>query len=144
MNPSSRSILECWLAWSCVGFVQATSGAMSWWVKWSCHIQKTLLCFGPPWSLDFIIFPPPFPLWSLSLGEGCDVDVTFLTKYPMVTYSLHFDQLVIRFRVNLHPLHKEAFLMRSESCTGLGLVHPSVHNNPHYLHFPTTTRHGSL
>lgn len=67
----STSMLECWLAWSCSGFVQAMVAAMNSWMEGFCYVQQTLfLAPDLPSILAFESFHPhPFcngsePWWK--------------------------------------------------------------------------------
>lgn len=57
---SLSSMLECWLASSCTGFLQTAPVVMSLWVQWPCHVQKTVFHSGPQWPLTLTISPPHY------------------------------------------------------------------------------------
>lgn len=61
----------------------------------SCPVQKIL--FRGRWQSSLISgyysLPPPLPWWSLGLGGGDDIDVTFATEHAQMLLSVYFHQL---------------------------------------------------
>lgn len=85
-DPDTYSLLECWLTWLCSGLVQATTGSVSSWVQWFCHIQKTLFYPSPLWSLT--ILPPSLPLsvQNLSLVSYSSTNYPILANFWAAFY----------------------------------------------------------
>lgn len=76
-----------------------------------CHVQKTLILYGPAQPLAFTTFLPSLPYRSPSLGRG---------DSPVGGWAHCIDRLWIlislSFCLKHCPLHKGTSLMGSESC----------------------------
>lgn len=85
-------MLDCQVTWSCPGFVQATTAAVSACIQCSCRIQKTVFHPGLPNFCLLQSFPPlPWLFLSLELGRrGCGINVPFRAEH--VADTLHSDQ----------------------------------------------------
>lgn len=77
-------MLECWLACSSVGPVQATKAVVS---AVLAHPEDTVSLYSSVVTVLLI------PQWSLSTGGGGARDGPSVTQHPTGTYSLHFDYL---------------------------------------------------
>lgn len=84
------SMLDCWMAWSQVGNYN--------WDEFKCT--------GPVSSSFWLLalrISLPLCWCFLNLGhKSSDVDVPILPEYPIVIYSLHFDQLWISVLNTVH------------------------------------------
>lgn len=103
-------MLECWLAWSCAGLVQATMAAVSSWVQQPCHVQKSL--FQASLTSGYYSLLSLLLQWPLRLEGG------IWYRCPVCGRELHcylFSALwlVVSFCMNYHSQHQETSLMKS-------------------------------
>lgn len=100
-------MLECWLAWSSAGLVQATTGTHK--------FVNTTVLLGPEsivllWLSLTSGFYNLSDLFSKMVSESWDRDVLFVVKYSKVTYSLCFSP-VVGFYTNHYGLCKVTSLL---------------------------------
>lgn len=100
-------MLECWLAWSSAGLVQATTGTHK--------FVNTTVLLGPEsivllWLSLTSGFYNLSDLFSKMASESWDRGVLFVVKYPKVTYSLCFSP-VVGFYTNHYGLCKVTSLL---------------------------------
>lgn len=100
-SEPSYAVLEWDLTWSCI------TGAVQF---HSYHGQKILFYSGPLWPLALPDFLPSSSM--MPEGWGCGIDSHLCLGTPLSALWA-----VLSFCMNCHPLHKEIFLMRSESCS---------------------------
>lgn len=76
--------------------VQVTTAALSSWVQWPCHLQKTPCHSTPPPPLAYMFFLPLLGSCSLSLsGGGGDTDVSSVNDCPSSTFSQHGNKFLV-------------------------------------------------
>lgn len=87
---TSRSMAGCWSAWSCSGFVQVTTAAVSSWMQWTCYVQKMLFWPSPPQPLALTVLTSSLLWRSSSLGVGWG---RVRHKHPNYRRALHWHLL---------------------------------------------------
>lgn len=98
-SPSSSSLLECWVAWSCAGLVKPNSHR----VPWACQEAQRLFLFSPLWLLPHTVFPSPLPQCPSAFGRS----MIKIFSFDCVFYSplfFVFDQLWISALTTTSPL----------------------------------------
>lgn len=109
-SSSNRGGVFEWLA-----VVQTTTGAVSSWVQYSCHVQKTLLFHA---SLPWPRYTPSF-MSVPTLGRGMVLIPHLWLSTPLALTLCTWTHTWVVWVPVLTTIHKEISLLRSESWINL-------------------------